>query len=341
MFAHRHVFPCRCGDAINLDREAKRRVRSRPSTAIHQRFWYLQHRGLEGVESIMKGCVNVKGPWKEETRRPLVLQRRLVASTPTWMVDLRQGPKDVTGAPVDDIVIVQDRGRARAICDLGSGRFQFRPGGVAIRPSGTTTRVSVLNAHNIRLLGLSPQLIGPWMEGHAAPADLGRLHSSTLESPFVHQLLDRIWEAGSSNGLGTALFADAALMMLWLELLREADIAPRLPTKGGLAAWQLRRCEEFLTEHASKNVGLEELAAHVGLSPFHFARAFKRTTGVSPHRYQLGLRVELAKSLLEGTRIPITEIAFSVGYESSQALARLFRRETGLSPSEYRRQRRS
>jgi methylphosphotriester-DNA--protein-cysteine methyltransferase len=68
--------------------------------------------------------------------------------------------------------------------------------------------------------------------------------------------------------------------------------------------------------------------------------AFKQSTGVPPHRYQLNLRIARARALLESTDTAVTEIAFDVGYESSQALARLFRREVGLSPSDYRRQHR-
>jgi AraC-like DNA-binding protein len=110
--------------------------------------------------------------------------------------------------------------------------------------------------------------------------------------------------------------------------------------RGGLAPWQVRRCTEYLSVHMSDNVGLDDLSALVDLSPFHFARAFKQSTGVPPHRYQVGLRIARAKVLLEATDAPVTQIAFDVGYESSQALARLFRREVGLSPSDYRRAKR-
>ncbi|NJS15771.1 MAG: helix-turn-helix transcriptional regulator, partial [Sphingopyxis sp.] len=79
-------------------------------------------------------------------------------------------------------------------------------------------------------------------------------------------------------------------------------------------------------------------ASLAGLSPFHFARAFKQTIGVPPHRYQLNARIAKAKALLEVSDATVTTIAFEVGYESSQALARVFRREVGISPSNYRRQ---
>jgi AraC family transcriptional regulator len=129
------------------------------------------------------------------------------------------------------------------------------------------------------------------------------------------------------------------VLTLWGELLRQARNPVPKSIRGGLAPWQVRRCEEYLNAHANTNVGLEHLASLVGLSPFHFARAFKQSTGVPPHQYLLSVRIEKAKALLSTTDANVTTIAFEVGYESSQALARLFRREVGLSPSDYRRQR--
>jgi AraC family transcriptional regulator len=85
------------------------------------------------------------------------------------------------------------------------------------------------------------------------------------------------------------------------------------------------------------DLSLGELASTVNLSPFHFARGFKQSTGVSPHRYQLKLRLDRARDLLTRTALPVTEIALCVGYGSSQAFARVFHQELGVTPSEYRR----
>lgn len=140
----------------------------------------------------------------------------------------------------------------------------------------------------------------------------------------------------------STLMWDTASAFLALQLVRSLDqnLVSRPPFRGGLATWQLRRVTEYLAARFAEDIKLEELARLTGLSVFHFARAFKRTTGVSPHAYLVELRVEYARRLLETTDRTVTEIAFEVGYESSQSLARVFVNKTGLSPSAYRRDRR-
>jgi AraC family transcriptional regulator len=61
--------------------------------------------------------------------------------------------------------------------------------------------------------------------------------------------------------------------------------------------------------------------------------------GIPPHAYQVKLRLEHAEALLLGTQRSVTDIALSVGYESSQSLARAFNRTRGCTPSEFRRMR--
>lgn len=107
--------------------------------------------------------------------------------------------------------------------------------------------------------------------------------------------------------------------------------------RGGLAGWQVRRTTEFIHAHLAENIGLHQLAEIAGLSPFHFARAFKQSVGDPPHRYQTRRRIEKACELLAGSDMPVVEIATAVGYEAPQTLTRLFRREMGMTPSEYRR----
>lgn len=111
--------------------------------------------------------------------------------------------------------------------------------------------------------------------------------------------------------------------------------------RGGLAPWQVRRTTEFMQANLGRGVALRELAELVGLSPFHFARAFKQSVGDPPHRYLARRRIERACELLSATNLSVIEIAAQLGYEAPGALSRMFRREIGLSPSDYRRRARS
>jgi AraC family transcriptional regulator len=106
---------------------------------------------------------------------------------------------------------------------------------------------------------------------------------------------------------------------------------------GGLASWQQNRVAAFIDENLGQRIALADLARIARLSPFHFARAFKRSFGVPPHRYHRNRRIDRAKDLLAHSCHSVTEIALQVGFSESSAFATAFRRTTGFAPSEYRR----
>ncbi|MGE5524597.1 MAG: helix-turn-helix domain-containing protein [Rhodospirillaceae bacterium] len=93
---------------------------------------------------------------------------------------------------------------------------------------------------------------------------------------------------------------------------------------------------QVLEARWSENIPLTSLASAANLSPYHFARTFKQSTGLAPQEYHRQLRMSKAKELLVQTPLSITDIALRVGYSSSQAFSRFFRRDTGLTPHEYR-----
>jgi AraC-like DNA-binding protein len=113
---------------------------------------------------------------------------------------------------------------------------------------------------------------------------------------------------------------------------------PVRPT--GLADWQLKRVREFLDQTNHDRVTLAELADIARLSPFHFSRAFRASTGLPPHRYQMRLRIARAKVLLQGSDRPISEIAAEVGYSNQSYFTQLFQAEVGTTPARYRREHR-
>jgi AraC-like DNA-binding protein/PAS domain-containing protein len=109
------------------------------------------------------------------------------------------------------------------------------------------------------------------------------------------------------------------------------------PPRGGLSAGALRRVCEFVESHLEDDINLETLAAEARLSVYHFARAFKLSTGLPPHRYVLEQRVKRARQLLLQTDLPLSAIASAVGFFDQGHFSRQFRSLVGTTPSSFRR----
>ena len=166
--------------------------------------------------------------------------------------------------------------------------------------------------------------------------DLPHIHGGKFDSPAIRSALQSLWALCDELGEPSRLLARAAGREILAELCR-LGTAPLAPAKGGLAPWAERRCLELLRARLSQDISLDELAAEVQLSTFHFARMFKQSVGVPPRVYLTRLRLQKACELLEETDLPITAIALEVGYSSNQVLARVFIKHQRMSPSDYRR----
>ena len=105
---------------------------------------------------------------------------------------------------------------------------------------------------------------------------------------------------------------------------------------GGLPEFRLRRVRQYVQDNLHRELRLAELSGLVHMSPYHFARLFKRSTGVSPHRFLVRRRIEQASALLTAQTLSVAEIARSVGFRTPSHFTTTFRRVTGITPSVYR-----
>jgi AraC family transcriptional regulator len=106
--------------------------------------------------------------------------------------------------------------------------------------------------------------------------------------------------------------------------------------RGGLQAFKLHRVFEAMREQLAQPFDLARLADLAQLSEFHFSRVFKQSTGLSPSRCFIRMRMEEARRLLTETDDSIINIGLAVGYSSPSHFAAVFRKHTGVSPSTYR-----
>ena len=107
-------------------------------------------------------------------------------------------------------------------------------------------------------------------------------------------------------------------------------------TAGVLPECRVRRVAQYVQDNLHRQLRLAELSGLVHMSPYHFARRFRQSTGVSPHRFLVQRRIEQARTLLAAESLSIAEIARSVGFRTPSHFTTTFRRVTGITPSGYR-----
>jgi AraC family transcriptional regulator len=115
-----------------------------------------------------------------------------------------------------------------------------------------------------------------------------------------------------------------------------------VPTeRGRMLAWQVRKVRDYIDAHIARPVLVADLCALVYRSEAHFARAFKRTFGKSPHSFVVRRRVELAAQYMLTTNATLSDIALRCGFTDQAHLCKHFRQATGQPPGAWRRAQRS
>jgi AraC-like DNA-binding protein len=112
---------------------------------------------------------------------------------------------------------------------------------------------------------------------------------------------------------------------------------PRPLRSGGLTPWQLRLARDTINANLEGELSLEQIARTCRLSVSHFASAFTRSTGISPHRWLMRRRVDVAKDLMLMTGTSLVEISLKCGFSDQSHFTRVFAEATGETPGRWRR----
>jgi len=99
---------------------------------------------------------------------------------------------------------------------------------------------------------------------------------------------------------------------------------------------KLQRVLCSIEERIPESIKVGELAAEIHMSPFHFARMFKKAMGHPPHAYITLVRMERAKYLLAGSKLSLRQIATSVGYQTQAHFSGVFHKRVGVTPRTFR-----
>jgi AraC family transcriptional regulator len=212
------------------------------------------------------------------------------------------------------------------------------PGDVFVAPAGPQRPCRWQTPKEVLVVTLPPAFL------EASARDLGagghfELIGARGPDPQVYHLGLALLEELRQGTPSGPLFGDTLAAALAARLVQH--YGARRPTEQrrptGLSRAQLGAALDFLRGRLADPFSLDELAAATGLSPYHFARQFKRSTGLSPHQYLVRERVERAKLLLRAQRNKgLAAIAQEVGFADQSHFGRLFKRLVGVTPRRYR-----
>lgn len=216
-------------------------------------------------------------------------------------------------------------------------------GDVTVTPPGKSKRWQYRGRADFVALWLAPALLGniATAAGEIHPERFKLVDNFGTRDPQIERLgLSLLCEL-ECDGFGGRLYAESLADALAVHLLRRYSTAVAAVRSAvtTLPSFKLRRATEYMNDNLGRNVALSEIAGALAMSPYHFARSFKQSTGIAPHQYLIARRIECAKSLLRETDLSITEIAHRIGCTNQSHFSNLFHRATAMTPRIFRQHR--
>jgi AraC family transcriptional regulator len=158
------------------------------------------------------------------------------------------------------------------------------------------------------------------------------------EDPLVQQMGLTLLNEAKEDSPSGRLYADSIIQTLTLHLVKNYTTANFIAeaVHGGLSGYRLKRVKEFVHANLEEDLSLAEIAAVADLSQYHFARAFRKSTGLTPQQYLMQQRIESAKDLLTRPDLPLVEISLRTGFKNQSHFTTLFRKFTNFTPKAWR-----
>jgi AraC family transcriptional regulator len=188
---------------------------------------------------------------------------------------------------------------------------------------------------NVLFLALDPVFVRRVAEGLEFDADrIELIEQRRSTDPSLYHIAMALRAGVQSGAALDRMYGEALSTALAVHLLREYGAAVLGPKRGygGLPRAKLVRAVEYIQDHLDTDLTVSRIAQAVYISPYHFTKLFKQSTGQSPHQYVVEARVRKAKELLTKGKFTLSEAAYHVGFVDQSHLTRHFKRVFGLPP---------
>lgn len=160
-----------------------------------------------------------------------------------------------------------------------------------------------------------------------------------LSDAGISALMTQTRRALLANHGDADAYLEALVDAMVARLASRRSVWTRRAALPGPESDAIRAALAHIDAHLAQPLTVAELAAAAGLSRHHFSRVFKAVTGSAPHAYLVQRRVQRARELIEGSDLPLADVALQTGFSSQAHMTDAFRQRLGVSPARLRRRR--
>lgn len=285
--------------------------------------------------------------WGETLAAPPALERRLGGAVPALVRRWRDIPPDIDQHALDQHYLSVHLGGPKRLRRVGEGQSlvrEVKAGAYSIVPAGAAYQWRTEGPIDFLHVYLDPATIDRCvaMDFDRDPRAVELRDSLGDDDRLLASVIGALAEALDDPDGWQQAYIDHLMQLLIHQLLRrhsDAGLAATPRVSHALAPYKLRRAIDFIETELARPIGVADIAAVTGTSPFHFSRAFRHATGHPPYAYLLERRLLRARELLSRPELALGEIARQCGFGGLTQFARAFRRSAGVSASEWRNRR--